>query len=100
MYGRTVRFFAFLATRYSYCCEEAFLAQFFEAATARTYLLGEPVSWSKDAMPSDVMVWDLETICDIAGFARANSANLKSMPGIIEQRNVRTDELVAKPLNY
>ena len=51
-------------------------------------------------MPSDVMVWDLETICDIAGFARANSANLKSMPGIIEQRNVRTDELVAKPLNY
>jgi hypothetical protein len=85
VYGRTVRFFAFLATRYSYCCEEAFLAQFFEAATARTYLLGEPVSWSKDAMPSDVMVW---------------AANLKSMPGIIEQRNVRTDELVAKPLNY
>jgi hypothetical protein len=36
-------------------------------------------------MPSDVMVW---------------AANLKSMPGIIEQRNVRTDELVAKPLNY
>jgi hypothetical protein len=24
-------------------------------------------------MPSDIMVWDLETIPDIAGFARANN---------------------------
>ena len=37
------------------------------------FLLGEPVSWTKGAIPSDVMVWDLETIPDIAGFAKANS---------------------------
>ena len=29
-------------------------------------------------MPSDVMVWDLETIPDIAGFARANNLVGKS----------------------
>ncbi len=29
-------------------------------------------------MPSDIMVWDLETIPDIAGFARANNLINKS----------------------
>ena len=29
-------------------------------------------------MPSDIMVWDLETIPDIAGFARANNLIDKS----------------------
>jgi hypothetical protein len=33
-------------------------------------------------MPSDVMVWDLETIPDIAGFARANNLVGKSLKEI------------------
>ena len=40
-------------------------------------------------MPSDVMVWDIETVPDIAGFARANGLEGKSPP---EVRTAMGDE--------